>query len=182
MSTLAELESALRRELASDELLDLEEDFYSKARKLLNDIRRAQSESAGASRVIEERIRETIEKLFLFRLKKELEHLLRYGEIPKKSIPQEERQVLISINKILSAITQTSIKEGKTSGEGRAPKSGSPTKLSLVVFRKPYSKILLSEKGVLGPFAPGDVAIVPEAVANELKRSQVLEVIADFET
>ncbi len=180
MPTLAELENALKRELESDELLDLEGDFYSKVRKLLTELRQNKSE---LSSIFEERIRKTVEKLFLIRLKKELEHLLRYGEIPKRIIPNEEYHVLINVTKVISIITQLVTEEAKITEEDKnfILKSGFSGKLSLVVFRKTYSKLLIPDKGVLGPFSPGDIAVVPEAVANELKRLQVLDVIAEFE-
>jgi len=183
VSTLAELESALRRELETDELLDLEEDFYSKIRKLLTDIHQIRNKSLEIIPILEERVCKTVEKLFLIRLKKELEHLLRYGEIPKKSIPKEEHQILINIMKIISTITQFAIEEAKIVSENKIciSKIDFIGKLSLVVFRKTYPKLLISDKGVLGPFSPGDIAIVPEAVANELKKLQVLDVIAEFE-
>ena len=183
VSTLAELQSALRRELESDDLMELEEDFYAKVKKTLASLHLTGREPSSEARAIYmERARETVEKLFLLRLKKEVEHILRYGEKPKKRMPKEESEVLDNILKSLTLIIRTTSEEIPSSIKSKEsiykPESSS---FVLVSFKKPYSKILISEGMILGPFLPGDVAIIPRKVASELESSQILEMIMNVE-
>ena len=183
VSSLAELQSALRRELESDDLMELEEDFYVKVRKTLTGLHPTGKEpSSETQAVYMERARETLEKLFLLRLKKEIEHILRYGEKPKKRMPKEESEVLDNILKSLSLIIRTTPEEKPPSIKSKElTYKPEISDLVLVSFKKPYSKILIAEGMILGPFLPGDVAIIPRKVASELESSQILEIIMNIE-
>lgn len=48
----------------------------------------------------------------------------------------------------------------------------------LVRFKKSYSRIVLENGNVMGPFHKGDIAYLPRKIAAELDRIEVVEVIA----
>lgn len=183
MSTLAELQSALKRELESEDLVELEEDFYVKVRKTLAKLQLTEKEpSSEVLAIYAERARETVGKLFLLRLKKELEHMLRYGEKPRKPMPKEESEVLDNIVKTLSVITRAVSEETHQPTKSKDLTLKSETSnFVLTIFKKPYSKILIADGRVLGPFLPGDIAIMPRKVASELESAQALEIVMNIE-
>lgn len=181
MSALTELQSALKRELESGDLTDLEEDFYSKVRKALAELQSSGGHAApGAASTLIERARRTAEKLFLLRLVKSLDYMLKHGEKPPIRMPREEAEILDIVLKTLSAITDSSPR-ARAERKERAPGSArAVSEYALIAFRKAYSKVMMPDGRVLGPFQPGDVAIVPKRVADELAASRVAEVIAEL--
>jgi DNA replication initiation complex subunit (GINS family) len=171
----------LKRELIEEGLQPLEPDFY---KTVINAMKTLKPESP-----LRENLWQTIRILFLLRLKKEVDILLR-GETDKlKGIPQEEREV---ITKILETIEmeksrpiaqqmaarplveeEVGAKELKTQGEGTQR-----TSTCLVVFLKPYASIIDKDfKG--GPFRKGDIALIPRRIAVDLERDNYVEIIGD---
>lgn len=169
----ADLQSAFKRELESGEVLGLDADFYERARAWLAELEEKAGRGglqAEALRLELEMARETLRRLFLLRLIKELNYLWRHGKKPDVALPKEEARLLDQVMVALSELA------GPPARPARPREAG----LAIVAFRKPYSRVMLPGGGILGPFSTGDVAIVPRAVALELKRIGVAEVIAEL--
>ncbi|RLE84103.1 MAG: hypothetical protein DRJ67_11120 [Thermoprotei archaeon] len=173
MSSYADLQSVFRRELESGEVLGLDADFYERARAWLAELEERASKGgleAEALRLELEMAKETLRRLFLLRLIKELNYLWRHGKKPDVALPREEARLLDQVVATLSEVA----------GPSARPAGPREVGLAIVAFRKPYSRVMLPGGGVLGPFSAGDVAIVPRAVALELKRLGVAEVVAEL--
>lgn len=183
MST-SRVQVALSRELLSPELETLEGDFYKKA---LKSIREARS---SGDKVTAELLANSLKLLLIVRVQKELQLLVRKGEVPS-GIPEEERAVVECVRRVLSSLEENEARE-----EGRAPPPGGgsaaapflssekpttsePSEAVLVSFLKPFSKII--DRGVsLGPFKRGDVARISKKTAEELAKGGYVEIISSF--
>lgn len=181
---LAELQSALRRELETGELLDLEEDFYDTVQSWLKSLStRAEEGAAELPDELVERAKMTVKKLFLLRLVKELNYIWTHDCMPEKRLPKQEASVLESI---LGTINRITGEEAEKHGgmEETIKVTLSPARglnvVALVFFKKPYSKLMLSNGKLLGPFAAGDIAIVPLSDAAMLANAEIVEVLMSF--
>lgn len=173
-SLLTELQSALRREIESGELLELDEEFYSRVRSRV----RVLALSSPAPDIVVSKAKETLRRLMLLRLLKEVAYLWSSGEAPSaRRIPKEERMVLNAIANALSSITDF---EGESlhAAQKRAGEGG---ELLLVLFKKPCPKLMLEDGRVLGPFSAGDMAIVQKTSSNVIEKLGVAAVVAELE-
>ncbi|MEM0458611.1 MAG: hypothetical protein QXZ31_01965 [Thermofilaceae archaeon] len=185
MKLLTELQSALRRELETGELLDLEEDFYDNVQNWLKSL----STETGRNTTelpdeLAERAKATVKKLLILRLTKELNYLWTHGVIPEKRLPKQEAALLKSILSILSKITCEEAKEQEEVPEREDRSTALPVRgfnmMALVSFKKPYTKLVLSNGKLLGPFSIGDIAVLPLSDADMLARDETVEIIMSF--
>lgn len=155
-------------ELESSSLRELEPDFYSKALRYVKGLESAKGHEYEA-RVI----RKTLEKLLVLRLEKIIRQLWRTGERPEVGIAKEEAEILSMIEETLATLKG----KGKHIEEEKIVHKQTEEEGVLVYFLKPYSRIMLSEGMMLGPFSQGDIAFLPSEVAKELKEKGVVRVI-----
>lgn len=171
----AKVYNVFKRELTEINLQTLEPEFYQTVLKAIEELKKDSQ--------IRITVLQTIRILFLIRLKKEIDLIIR-GEMDKlRELPPEEKEI---IDKILSTMSQ---REG-----GRPPvqaselqETGKPIKekqkeapkkmeMSLVTFLEPYSMILDKDfRG--GPYNKGDTAHIPKRLALELEKKGVVEII-----
>jgi DNA replication initiation complex subunit (GINS family) len=174
----AKVYNVFKRELTEINLQTLEPEFYQTVLKAIEELKKDSQ--------IRITVLQTIRILFLIRLKKEIDLIIR-GEMDKlREIPPEEKEI---IDKVLSMISQREgsrppvqpselqvtskpIKEVKEK-QKEAPKK---MEMSLVTFLEPYSMILDKDfRG--GPYNKGDTAHIPKRLAIELEKKGVVEII-----
>ncbi|OYT32167.1 MAG: hypothetical protein B6U94_00660 [Thermofilum sp. ex4484_79] len=175
----SEITNVFIREVESNKLLNLDVDFYEKARRYINRLegRKDKEFSEYEAKVL----RLTLEKLFLIRIRKALDHIWRYGEKPNVQVPIEEAEVIDAIYKIVEHF-RTIIPSGKetlfpTSEKGTHERAGVDLRSVLVFFIKPYAKISIGEGEILGPFVKGDLALVPYHIAKDLEGKGIVEIL-----
>ncbi len=181
---LAELQSTLKRELESMELLNLEGDFYDTVSARLAEVS-ARAEGAENEAVLAsiELARETLKKLFLLRLVKGLYHVWLKGSLPAVSLPRQEASIL---NAVLSAMERIASEAGASTSEPparaepAAARRRAGTLSALALFKKSHARLILSDGKLLGPFAPGDLAVIPLRDARELERLGAADVVASI--
>ncbi len=170
------LQNVLKREIESSEVYPLEADFYAKIKVRLSEVCKVAVSGEVSKELLEgwvKRIRSTMLSILFLRLTKELLYVWFRGEKPNVTIPKEEAEILDKILETLSNISKLEISPSQDKVEA-------PPKLSIVSFLKPYSKVVLSDGRILGPFSAGDVAIIPGVDAAELERVGVARKIADL--
>ncbi|HDD33620.1 MAG TPA: hypothetical protein ENG30_00555 [Thermofilaceae archaeon] len=180
MSGYVDIQSVFKRELERGEILSLDTDFYERARRLLSKLRSEAATSSGLRgealaaelRLLEE----TLRRLFLLRLMKELGYLWRHGRKPEVLLPKEESAIMDQLVYALSSIIGGEAVEA----ESLEAEAGWSEELALVAFSKPYTKLLVPGKGALGPFSRGDVAVIPKRAARELEELGVVEIVVEF--
>ncbi|MCS7104556.1 MAG: hypothetical protein NZ954_03215 [Thermofilaceae archaeon] len=175
-SMAAELLNAFRRELESVELLELEEDFYHKVRSWLISLKSSGSSSQLDAEILLEKSKETIKKLFLLRTIKELNYIWSKDTKPDVRIPREEAVMIECILNLISKICGTEDLPLEPEPEA------SDQFMVLVSFMKPYTKLMLADGRVIGPFIPGDLVIIPKRDAVELERHGVAKRIMEIYT
>lgn len=182
MST-SQVQVALSRELLSPELEPLDSDFYKKAVKMIKE-----AQSSG-DRITAELLAHSLKLLLVLRVEKELQILFKKGEVPA-GIPEEERSILECVKRVLLLFESSEAPErderaspSKTVSKAEALPTAGEVAVSktreavLVSFLKPYPKII--DRGAsLGPFRPGDMALLSRKMAEELEREGYVEVIS----
>ena len=198
---IAEVTSALARELETSELEPLDENFYKEALNLLKSLRESMETDIFANyeyRVIVSSLR----KIFLLRIKKLVNSILEQGTVPDIELPEEERKIAEQLIEVIRFF-QGELK--KESVEKRVEARGITTQGKeeedrghieslqkeerkqrpiikqgvLVIFSKPYSKILI-EGLPLGPFSSGDLAFIPRRLAEELREKGIVDILEEF--
>ncbi len=155
-------------ELESPKLYELDTNFYKQA---LDYVKRL--EAKDGNKYEAKVLRRTLEKLFILRLEKIIKHIWRTGEKPNIKLPMEEAVLLNEIERIVSTI------RGKEEGieEIKHISMSKEIKGVLVYFTKPYSRIMLKEGVILGPFSQGDIAFLPREIAKELESKGVIKIM-----
>ncbi len=169
----SEIVKVFEAELESDKLQSIDFTFYSKSREYLARLKeKAEKASSDAEKTFYLKEVETasilLEKIFLLRLRKILELFFR-GEIEEieQKLAKEEIEFKKKLSIFLEKIRSIDVK--RTSREDKG---------LLVRFKKSYSRIVLENGNVMGPFHKGDIAYLPRKIAAELDRIEVVEVIA----
>lgn len=158
-------------ELESPKLYELDIDFYKQA---LSYVKRL--ETTDGSEYEAKVLRRTLEKLFILRLEKMIKHLWRTGEKPDIKLPLEEAAVLDEIEKTVSVIRGLE-RDVKGEMDLKHTLVDKEAKGVLVYFTKPYSRIMLKDGMILGPFSQGDIAFLPKEVAKELESKGVIKIM-----
>ncbi|MEM1508894.1 MAG: hypothetical protein QXY49_02050 [Thermofilaceae archaeon] len=169
------LQNILKREIESNEVYPLEVDFYVKIKTRLSEIHNVTVSGEISKELLEEwikRVHSTVHSILLLRLTKELLYVWFKGEKPNIVVPKEESEILDKILETLSSISKLEASSSQNKGK--------VLKLSIVSFSKPYSKVVLSDGRILGPFSMNDVAIIPSTDAAELERAGVAKKIVDL--
>lgn len=172
----AELLNVFKRELESVELLELDEDFYHKVKVWLTSLKSSSSGSQLDTEILLEKSKETIKKLFLLRIIKELNYLWSKNTKPDVRIPREEVAMIECILNIISKICETEDLRSEPEPETLEKF------MVLASFRKPYTKLMLADGRVIGPFIPGDLVVIPRRDAAELERLGVAQRIMEVHT
>ncbi len=197
---IAEITSALARELETSELEPLDENFYKEALNLLKSLRR-NTETDIFANYEYQIIVSSLRKIFLIRIKKLVNSILEQGTAPDIKLPEEERKVAEQIIEIIRFL-QGELKEESAEKTTKAREvttqmkkeedSGHIESLQkeerkqrpiikqgvLVIFSKPYSKILI-EGLPLGPFSIGDLAFIPRRLAEELREKGIVDILEE---
>ena len=176
----AEVTNALLREISTRDVLDLSPDFYERAAKLLETLRE-KGERDLFARYEATLLQRTLEKLFLIRVEKIVTHMLRTGRKPEAKLPREEIEVVRALERALGAVRgevtiQETLAEVQPVSKGRVKVRDGV----LVMFLKPYSKIMLEQGIALGPFSRGDLAYLPRNLAKELSEKGVVELFEEL--
>jgi len=173
----AEITNALLRELETKDVLELSPDFYERACKHLETLREKGSSDVFA-RYEAELLQKTLEKLYLLRVEKIITHMIRTGEKPGVSLPEVERRVVEAVSGFLAVLRGEEKVEEEVKEKRRVRlKDG-----VLVIFLKPYSRILLEQGVSLGPFSRGDLAFLPKGLAKELSAKGVVELFEELKS
>lgn len=170
------LQNVLKREIESNEVYPLEADFYVKIKTRLSEIRKVAVSGEISKELLEEwikRVHSTMHSILLLRLTKELLYVWFKGEKPNIVVPKEESEILDKILETLSNISKLEVSPSQDKGK--------TLKLSIVSFLKPYSKVVLSDGRILGPFSASDIAVIPNVDAAELERAGVAKKIVDLD-
>ncbi|RLE66414.1 MAG: hypothetical protein DRJ38_01835 [Thermoprotei archaeon] len=169
----SEIVKVFEAELESDKLQAIDFAFYSKSREYIamleEKANKTPSDIEKALYLKEAEIISVIlEKLFLLRLRKISEILFRGdAENIEQNLAKEE----VEFKKYLLSF----LKKIKSTTERKTP---SKDKGLLVRFRKTYSRIVLENGSVMGPFHKGDIAYLPRKIAAELDKIKIVDIIA----
>lgn len=181
MRFLTELQSALRRELEAGELLDLENDFYDNVRSwLATAAREARSGEHELDAAVVERAKETVKKLLLLRLIKEVSYIWVHDRIPERRLPKQEAAILENVLNVLKDLLSQIERDEVKRVSKPAPQREGGGLMAVVTFRRPYPKFMLSDGRIVGPFAERDVAVIPVRDAKTLERADAVEVLASL--
>jgi|GEM_PF-669288 len=197
---IAEVTSALARELETSELEPLDENFYKEALNLLKSLRESMETDIFAEyeyRVIVSSLR----KIFLLRIKKLVNSILEQGTVPDIELPEERKiaEQLIEVIRFFQGELKKESVEKRVEARGITTQGkeeedrGHIESLQkeerkqrpiikqgvLVIFSKPYSKILI-EGLPLGPFSSGDLAFIPRRLAEELREKGIVDILEEF--
>ncbi|HDH06772.1 MAG TPA: hypothetical protein ENF87_00205 [Thermoproteales archaeon] len=172
----SEILKVFEAELESDKLQVIDFTFYTKSREYLSKLLKKASEASSdveKSLYLKEAklVSTLLEKIFLLRMSKMLDMLFR-GEVEKaeKNLAKEEVEFMKYLSNFLERLR--TVESSKTVKP--------PGKLMglLVRFKKPYSRLILENGSVMGPFHTGDIAYLPRKNAVELSKNDIVDIIA----
>jgi len=178
---VSEVTNALMRELEVSHVLDLSPDFYEKVKKAIASLeeRGEKDEVAKYEAIL---LKKTVERLFLLRISKIINYMIRESAVPRAVLPKEERAVIKAIKSQLDSLLGEEVIEAEVEKAERIVRVEKKTSLKvldgvLVVFLKPYSRLMLKGGLALGPFETGDLAYLPRQLAEELDEKGFVEVL-----
>ncbi len=179
---VSEVTNALMRELEVSHVLDLSPDFYEKVKKAIASLeeRGKEDEVAKYEAAL---LKKTVERLFLLRLSKIITYMIREEDVPRAVLPKEERAVIevvrSQLGKLLGEEEVIEVEAREKEKVVRVERKPNLKVLDgvLVVFLKPYSRLMLEGGLALGPFESGDLAYLPRQLAEELNEKGFVELL-----
>ncbi|ABL77791.1 hypothetical protein Tpen_0382 [Thermofilum pendens Hrk 5] len=182
-----ELLKVLKQELLNNSLQPISVDFYREALK-------AVARLGEDEKLLKEEVKKTLETIFLIRLKKEVDLLIKGVKLDEKSLPPEEYGVIEKIKETINGMEKVVFRGEDLEKSGRQVTSqakGSSgeqrskvEEFSFVYFRKSFSPTLdapergKSMKSAL--FKKGDFALIPKRLAREYKEQGTVEIIEEL--
>jgi len=166
----SEIVKSYIKELTSNEILELREDYYERAIEYLRDLR---TRGEHDKRVLEEYeiLGEALKFTFLIRLKKVLDAILNGEEVMYERLLNYERDALRGVLDVIRKLT-TEIEKGEGGKVARREQ-----RRILVRFLKKYPKIIASNGRSYGPFKEEDLAYLPSLDVRFLKDRKIVEEI-----